>query len=463
MNLRLKLLVISVAPVFLVSVAAMLLINFQSAQLARVQGGAVEEMIRSSKEAELRNYIKLARTAVEPFYQWDNVSKIQAQKYVSDVFRQMTFGRDGFFFVYHADGTNLVQPRSPEMVGKNWIDSEDSSGRRVVRDLIDYGREGGQLYQYQALKPSTGIEAEKLGFSFYLDKWDWMIGSGLYLDDITAQIGNIRGKLEDNVKQTRWVLAGIAVSAVTLTALLFTIVQISEQRLADQRLKQLAARIVDTQENERKRVSTELHDGISQLLVSARYSLDLAAAKAAGDKTMADSIDKSAEAISTAISEIRRISMALRPSVLDDMGLAAALKSLCEDYQAQTGFTVHTEIEPVGSLLTDREKTTLYRICQEALTNVAKHSGANSVWVELRRTPRRVTLHIRDDGNGMQRAADRKGVTGLGMRNMQERVESHRGTFRVARGPEGGLALTATLRGTAQRNENVADEQRVAA
>ncbi|MCR9135302.1 MAG: cache domain-containing protein [Alphaproteobacteria bacterium] len=445
MNFRIKLLAITILPVVLISLAALILINIQSHQLAEVQGAAVEKMIRDSKESELRNYIKMAQSAVEPFYQWDNVSKIQAQKYVSDVMQQMTFGQDGYFFIFKADGTNLVHPRQPELVGHNWIDLEDSQGRRVISDLIELGRQGGSFYQYVWNKPSSGADAEKLGLSFFLDKWDWMIGSGLYMDDIAAQIGSIRQQLENNVEQTQWVLIVLAVGAVAMTSLLFAVIHISEQRLADSRLKKVAAGIVETQENERKRVSRELHDGISQLLVSARYGLDQAHSNALGNSAIADPIEKSANAISSAIAEIRRISMALRPSVLDELGLAAALKSLCDDFEAQTGVTVHSDIQTVGDLLGEREKTTYYRIAQEALTNIAKHAQATDAWVELVTSKRAVTLEIRDNGVGLSPASTTDYGGGLGMQNMLERIESHGGQLRRSVAPEGGLCLRVLL------------------
>jgi len=445
MNFRIKLLTITILPVVLISLAALILINIQSHQLAEVQGTAVEQMIRESKETELRNYIKMAQSAVEPFYQWDNVSRIQAQKYVTDVMQQMTFGQDGYFFIYKADGTNLVHPRQPDLVGHNWIDLEDSQGRKVIRDLIELGRQGGSFYQYVWNKPSSGTDAEKLGLSFFLDKWDWMIGSGLYMDDIAAQIGAIRQQLEKNVEQTQWVLILLAVGAVAVTSLLFAVIQISEQRLADNRLKKMAAGIVEAQENERKRVSRELHDGISQLLVSARYGLDQAHSNALENQAIAEPIEKSANAISTAIAEIRRISMALRPSVLDELGLAAALKSLCDDFEAQTGMTIHTDIQTVGDLLGEREKTTYYRIAQEALTNIAKHAHATEAWVELIVLKKSVTLEIRDNGVGMSPAKTNDHGGGFGMQNMLERIESHGGQLRKSNAPEGGLCLRVTL------------------
>ncbi len=320
MTFRTKLLAITIFPVILISVAALVLIDSQSRKLAEAQGMAVEQMIRESKETELRNYVKLARTAVEPFYQWDNVSRLQAQKQVADVITRLTFSDDGYFFVSRSNGGPIENPLLPELEGHGKF--SDYGKEASILTVNPDGPLGldGELYRYLWNKPSGGPAAQKLGALFYLEKWDWIIGSGLYLDDIAAQIGQIQGKLDENVQQTRWVLVMLAIGAVMFTGLLLAFVRFSEQKFADARLKQLAGEIVDAQENERKRVSTELHDGISQLLVSARYSLDIAKEKAAQNPDIQEAVGKCEEVLSTAISEIRRISMALRPSVLDDMG-----------------------------------------------------------------------------------------------------------------------------------------------
>lgn len=445
MTFRTKLLLITIFPVILISLAALILINLQSVKLAREQGAAVEQMIRTSKQTELKNYTRLARTAIEPFYSSSWSYTPLAKQQVSDVIKQMTFGQDGYFFIYKEDGTNLVHPRLPELVGKNWIDLRDPNGQPVIKDLIELAKNGGDFYQYIWNKPSKGTDEAKLGYSIYLDKWDWMLGSGLYLDDISAQIASIKSKLDENVQQTRWVLLVLAFSAVFLTSLLLAFVRFSEQKFADERLQQMARQVVDAQELERKRVSTELHDGISQLLVSARYGLDSAKSNAGKKPSIVEPIEKSITTISTAISEVRRISMALRPSVLDDMGLASAIKSLGSDFENQTGIKVITKVENAGKDIDDRKKTTLYRVAQEALANIAKHSNASLVHVKLNRTKNFVCLEITDNGKGLVIKKTKLQVTGYGLGNMRERIENHGGNFILKRAKQGGLTIIAKL------------------
>lgn len=454
MNFRTKLLAITILPITLISLAALWLIDSQAKRLAEAQGQAVENMIVQSKQIELQNYIKLARAAVEPFYQWDNVSRLQAQKQVAEVITNMTFGNDGYFFVSMKDGNILTNPLLDEIAGSEKFVSYGKESMELINNPLSINRQSGELYQYVWDKPSTGQKAEKLGQSVYLPNWDWVIGSGLYLDDVNAQIGAIQKELDDSVEQTRWVLILLSISAIVLTSTLLAFVRFSEQKFADTRLKELATEIVNAQENERKRVSTDLHDGISQLLVSARYSLDVAASKAAKHPAIQAPIDKSMETIVNAISEIRRISIALRPSILDDVGLAAAIKSLGADFEQQTGIKTNVDVENVGKVLDDREKTSLYRVAQEALANIAKHAQAKSVDISLRQSKYGIKMSIIDDGIGLKNETRSHGRKGLGLRNMKERIASHDGSFKLSENKPNGLILEVFLTGQRHKEES---------
>ncbi len=230
-----------------------------------------------------------------------------------------------------------------------------------------------------------------------------MLGTGIYLDDVSQQVQAVQLELENTIRETRYVLFGLALCALLLTGSVVGAARLSEQRFADARLKELSARQADIQEDERKRVSRELHDSISQLLVSTRYGLESALNRSAGDRAVSEPIRKSMDALDAAISEVRRISMALRPSVLDDMGLVAAVKSLAAEFSKQSGIDVEVEAEHVRELLSDEAKTALYRVIQEALTNVARHSGAKHVGIRIVRRAKHVELLLEDDGTGMAR------------------------------------------------------------
>lgn len=445
MNFKTKLFLITLFPIILISIAMMFVIDIQSNRLSTSQAETVGDMFTELKHAELKNYVTLARNALTPIYTSKLKTKRQAQREVTEIVRKMTSGEDNYFYIYDGDGKNIVNPRLTHLVGSNWIGLKDVDGRSVVRDLIDRAKTGGEFYSYIWKKPSSGEYVEKLGYSVYLDRWDWMIGSGIYMDDVSRQVSTVLQELQDNIRETRLVLFILTLAGIALTALIIAMARLSEQRLADARLKALTARLVDAQEEERKRVSRELHDSISQLLVSSRYGLESALSRSGDHGEIAEPIEKSMRALDGAISEVRRISRALRPSVLDDMGLAAAVTALGKEFARQSDIEVEVEAEPARSLLSDEAKTALYRIIQEALTNVLKHSKANKVSIRLFRRGSSVVLLLEDDGVGMPSGGKVANAAGLGIRNMQERIDTFGGSIRFKKARSGGLAIHVTM------------------
>lgn len=447
LTFRTRLLLITILPLMAVSVLSWLVISFQADRLVNAELATVQGRILEARQAEIRNYVSLAQTSIRHLYENEPGGREAAQAEVKQILHDMTFGNDGYFFVYDKEGTNLVHPRLPELVEKNWWDLQDPNGEYVIRNLIQRAQDGGGFYRYIWNKPTTNLAAEKLGYADYLPKWGWMFGTGLYIDDIENEVAMLKAQTEDNVHQTAIILFAITFVAVLLVSAMLFAIRLSEERFADGKLKDLTKRILDVQEGERKRVSTELHDGISQLLVGARYSLDLAHTQAPKDGPGRALIMKSMKVLENAINEVRRISKDLRPSVLDDLGLAAAIQNLCKEFSEQTGLHVNVQTKPVGKRLSEQAKTSLYRVLQESLTNIAKHANAENVSVELLVNKTDLVLVIKDDGGGMPNNLKNGFSTnsalalqnsGLGIRNMIERVESHGGrlTLRPANATE---------------------------
>ena len=198
----------------------------------------------------------------------------------------------------------------------------------------------------------------------------------------------------------------------------------------------------DAQEEERGRVARELHDGISQILVGIRYALDNARRRLSrGEAGAGESLDKGLDALGEAISEVRRISRDLRPGVLDDLGLGPAVKALTQDFADRTGIATRFDTVVFRNRLAPEAKIALYRIAQEALTNIERHAQATEVSVSLRGHRRGATLRIHDNGTGLN---DRTS-TGLGLRNMEERVAQLDGTLRILSARGMGKSGTGTV------------------
>ncbi|MFN3133889.1 cache domain-containing protein [Roseibium sp.] len=443
MTFKTKLLLITILPLIAVSLLIGGVSYYQSSALIDAETRSVETRILAAKRQEIRNYVSLALTSIEQIYENEPDGRQAAQAEVKEILKNLTFDYDGYFFVYTLDGTNVVHPKLPQLVGNNWWNLQDKTGDFVIQNLIKAAQQGGGFHQYVWHKPSTGTVEEKLGYAILLDKWGWMLGTGLYTDDIAKEIAAIRADFARSIRQTLFVIFLITLAAIIIVGTLIAAVRFSEQRFADTRLKALTNRILEVQEQERKRVSTELHDSISQLLVSVRYGLELIHSEANQNADLQAQAAKCLSIIDGTIAEVRRISRDLRPSVLDDMGLAAALGSLGKEFQAQSGITVNVEAERCHARLSEGAKTSLYRVVQECMTNVARHAEAGEVNISLTVGARTLKLRVEDDGIGLPYPLPKTG--GLGFRNMRERIETYGGKLSMSRGKFGGTQIDVEM------------------
>lgn len=448
MQLRHQILALSVVPLVLAIVAITTLVTWQSANLARTSIDTFERNMLKAKQTELLNLTNLAISAISDIYEGAGSDDEAAKDRVRKILTSLDYGEDGYFFVYDYAGKNLVHPRQPFRVGANWIDLEDPNGDRVIANLIEKARKGGGMHQYIWEKPSTGRVAEKLSFAVGLEKWQWMLGTGVYLDDVYAQTAAAKADLRGSINSTFLTVALIAVPSVLLVFGTSMLLNLHERRLADTKLKELTQRIIDIQEEERGRIARELHDGISQILIGVRYTIDLARRKVqTGGDGASEAIGRGAEALNGAIKEVRRLGHDLRPSALDDLGLSAALEALTDNFTERTGIAVELETVAFKNVIIPESKTALYRVAQEALHNVEQHANATKVTIRLSSPHGRVQMIVSDDGQGFaegqrKKAGDRPG--GLGLRNMQERMAHFGGTLRVETHPSGTM-LRATL------------------
>lgn len=451
MSLKLKLLLITIVPMIAIAIGIGAATYYQALVLIESETAAVEKRILDAKKQEIRNYISLALTTIDQIYTEEPGGREAAQEEVKKILHTMTFGEDGYFFVYQLDGTNLVHPKLAHLVGGIWWDLQDPEGAFVIRDLIETAKKGGGFHPYVWHKPSTDLVEDKLGYAILLEKWGWMLGTGLYLDDIAREVSAIREDFSVSIRETIFVIFIVTLGAIIIAGTLIGSVRFSEQRFADTKLKQLTTRVFEVQEQERKRVSTDLHDSISQLLVSVRYGLEMIESEAHTSPALQGQAGKCLNILDRAIMEVRRISRDLRPSVLDDMGLAAALKSLGQEFETHSGITVSVTADRAHNRLSDRAKTALYRVVQECLTNVARHSKATAVDIELLVNPKLLTLRVEDNGIGFPQFPPKSG--GLGFRNIHERMEAYGGKVRLSSAGEGGAKIEISL--PLARNQSV--------
>lgn len=211
---------------------------------------------------------------------------------------------------------------------------------------------------------------------------------------------------------------------------------------AQQELKELSARIVSTQEEERRAISRELHDEVGQSLSALLMEAGNAAASVPSDsaevRRHVESIKKLAEA---SVNVIRNMTLLLRPSMLDDFGLVPALEWQAREVSKRTGLRVHVTAEESAGELPDEHKTCIYRVVQEALHNCARHAQARSVKVVVKQEPSKILLSVEDDGHGF----DARRVRGLGLVGMEERVHHLGGAFEIESRPGAGTRVAIEL------------------
>lgn len=217
----------------------------------------------------------------------------------------------------------------------------------------------------------------------------------------------------------------------------------AEVRAGREHLRQLAQQVVAAQEAERQRVSRELHDEAGQALVALKFQLDIIREDVpTQSERLANQINKTAALIETTMHKIRLLAHDLRPPALEAVGLNRVLEDMCDEYAHRTQLTVHYSGEELPELTTDIS-IGLYRLLQEALTNVVKHAQAQTVRVTLARQDGQVHLIVEDDGRGFNWAAHQTepGNAGIGLIGMQERAQIMRGDLTIESAPAGGTRL----------------------
>ena len=223
---------------------------------------------------------------------------------------------------------------------------------------------------------------------------------------------------------------------------------LEESLRMQEQLRQLTRQVLLVQEEERKNISRELHDVIAQTLTGINIRLAaLKAGAAANTKDLQQKITSTQRLVEESIEVVHRFARELRPAVLDDLGLIPALHSFLKSFTERTGIRAHLKAFAAVELLDTERRTVLFRVAQEALTNVARHARARRVEVSLEKLPDGLRMKVHDDGKSfnVERILDAKGGKRLGLLGMRERVERVGGHFDVESAPGKGTTLVARV------------------
>lgn len=239
----------------------------------------------------------------------------------------------------------------------------------------------------------------------------------------------------------RWLLwqtvaLGLAVAVIVVFRL-----RVLERRSteAEHQMRELSQQLVNTQEEERKNLSRELHDHVAQVLTGLRMELGR--------------IERTSAAIGPAVAEckklvddmfrtVRNLALGLRPSMLDDFGLQAALEWQARDFMSRFAISVDLKMDGNFDALPDKHRTCIYRIVQEAMTNCVRHAQARKIEIGVMTEGDQLRVTVSDDGVGLDPAQRRKG---LGLRGIDERVKELQGTMGISCTPGRGTSLVVHL------------------
>jgi signal transduction histidine kinase len=223
---------------------------------------------------------------------------------------------------------------------------------------------------------------------------------------------------------------------------------LEQSRNMQEQLRHLSHQLLMAQEEERKKISRELHDEIAQTLTGINVRLAALKAEAAQNtKGLQRNIASAQRMVEKSVDIVHRFARELRPTVLDDLGLIPALHSFVKSFSKRTSIPIRLTIFAGVEKLDNAKRTILYRVAQEALTNVARHAQAGRVDVNIERLPGSICLKIRDDGKSfqVQRMMNAKKNKRLGLLGMRERVEMVGGSFHVVSAPGKGTTIRAQV------------------
>ncbi|WP_282174491.1 methyl-accepting chemotaxis protein [Vibrio diabolicus] len=219
---RNKLLLITLIPLLLITTLISVVYYINSSKSLEAELARDRQELIETKKKELQAYMMMGVTAIKPLYDTDvNGSNKEAAK---EILKAMRFESDGYFFAYDSQGVNTLHAIKPSLEGKNLYDLKDENGVAVIAGLIDASQKGDGFLYFSWHKPTIDAQAPKLGYAEYLSKWDWVLGTGVYIDDIDQQVAMHRELKTQELKEHTLSAVLISVVGLIITSILTSIV-----------------------------------------------------------------------------------------------------------------------------------------------------------------------------------------------------------------------------------------------
>ncbi|MDQ3686159.1 MAG: histidine kinase [Acidobacteriota bacterium] len=380
--------------------------------------------------------------------------------------------RDGKLWFPTQGGVAVINPEAvprneqppPVVIEGCVLDREPVAFRPYIR--IEPGQESLDI-QYTGL---SFIKPEQLKFKFKMEGLDddWVeagtrrtayypyLPPGDYTFRVIAansdgvwntEGASVRIIVRPPFWRTGWFLAASVLACAALILLLYKR-RVAKLKKAHAAQEAFSRQLITSQESERKRIASELHDGLGQSLVIIKNRALLGLSAPAEPERAMKQLDEISAATSQAISEVREIAHNLRPYQLDEFGLTKAIGVMLKRVSNSSGIAFATDFDPLDGVFSKEDETNLYRIVQESVSNIVKHSGASEAKVQIKKDLRGVQILIRDNGNGfIPEAAGAGGPQqgGLGLTGMSERARMLGGRHDVHSAPGEGTTITIKI------------------
>lgn len=320
-NIRNKILAVAILPLFIISIAHLVLTINEVNLISENSSSLSQQALIDSKKVELKHYVELTIAAIKPYYEGTEGTEEQRKQKALTVLKPLLYGKDGYIFGYRSNGDRIFSGSSTKGVGDNFMHATDSDGTRFIEEIVRQAKQGGGYTTYRFPLLGQSEPKPKLSYSLYLDKWDWVIGTGVYIDNIDRQVDAMNAAsaivIEDMTYTGMLIIIAILVVISALVAWVSNAIS--------QPLTQLALNMEDMAEGEADltiRLTTKSNDESARLATAFNriveriqlVMLELSSAAETLDATMSkvnDHSNKISEAVSAQRNETNLVATAM--------------------------------------------------------------------------------------------------------------------------------------------------------
>ncbi len=366
-SLRLRIMLLGILPALVLTAGLIALTTSQIHQLGQQEIATIRKDMRATKEAELKSHVDMAISAVRHLYENATADDAKAQEQAKTILRQLTYGSDSnSFFVYNNSGVVLAHHLKPALEGKDMSGLKDANGIFLVRDLISQAKKGGGFVEYLWDNPAKKENSLKLSYAAGLDKWQWVIGTGFFIDDIEDAAAQTEQRVADQLRNTIKIAVAVALVALALVMLISLAVARVIQRPiggepADMSklIEKIAHGDLTVQFDNTGRetgiyvamrdMATQLRNMVSQVSQSTLQVNSAAAEIAKGSADLAQRTEEQASALEETASSMEQLTSTVKHSA-DNAGQANQLADAARTQAEQGGQVVEQAIAAMSAI-----------------------------------------------------------------------------------------------------------------